>query len=80
MTRLRRDSRLKKIFLKFKPVLKQGAVNYYNEVLANQIYSISIILFIKVLIIILLIEFMVNIVILVYSDKLLKIFTNKYIR
>jgi hypothetical protein len=64
-----------------KPILEPVSVNYSNEILANQIYGISIILFIlSVLILILLIAFMINILILVYSDKLLNLFNNKYIR
>ena len=48
--------------------------------MANQIYGISIILFIlSILILILLLAFMVNILIFVYSDKLMKLFTKKYI-
>lgn len=64
-----------------KSILEPVTVNYSNEVLANQIYGISIILFIlSVLILILLIAFMINILILVYSDKLMNLFNNKYIR
>jgi uncharacterized membrane protein len=64
-----------------KPILEPVSVNYSNEILANQIYGISIILFIlSVLILILLIAFMINILILVYSDKLINLFKNKYIR
>lgn len=49
--------------------------------MSNQIYGISIMLFIlSVLIIILLLAFMINIIILVYSDKIFNLFTNKYIR
>jgi hypothetical protein len=49
--------------------------------LADQIYGLSIILFVlSVLIIGLLIAFMINVIILVYSDKLKEYFTNKYIR
>ena len=50
-------------------------MNYY------QIYGISILLFdLSLLIIVLLISFMINIFILVYSDKLINLYTNKYIR
>lgn len=64
-----------------KPVLSPVQVDYSNVLLADQIYGISIILFIlSVLIIFLLIAFMFNILIIVYSDKLMNLFTNKYIR
>lgn len=64
-----------------KPILEPVSVDYSNEVLASQIYGLSIILFVlSVLIIILLIAFFINVLILIYSDKLLKLFTNKYIR
>ena len=64
-----------------KPILEPISVDYSNELLANQIYVISIILFIlSIMIIILLTAFIVNIIILVYSDKLMNFFTNKYIR
>jgi hypothetical protein len=56
-------------------------VDYSNEILANQIYVISILLFIlSILILILLTAFMFNIIIIVYSDKLMNLFTNKYIK
>jgi len=64
----------------FKPILEPVSVEYTNELLANQIYSISILLFImSIMIIILLLAFIINITILVYSDKLMSLFTNKYI-
>lgn len=64
-----------------KPVLAPVSVDYSNQVLANQIYGVSILLFIlSILIIILLIAFIFNIIILVYSDKIMSLFTNKYIR
>jgi hypothetical protein len=64
-----------------KPILEPVQVDYSNVLLAEQIYGISILLFIlSVLIIGLLLAFMFNVIILVYSDKLLNLFTNKYIR
>lgn len=64
-----------------KPILEPVSVDYSNEVLATQIYGISILLFmLSVLIMILLLGFLLNIIILVYSDKLMSLFTNKYIR
>jgi uncharacterized membrane protein len=63
-----------------KPILEPVSVNYSPEILANQIYGISILLFImSILIMILLLAFIINITILVYSDKLMSLFTNKYI-
>lgn len=63
------------------PVLQPVSVSYSNELVAKQIYVISIALFIlSVLIIILLIAFMLNITIFIFSDKLMNYFTNKYIR
>ena len=56
-------------------------VDYSNTLLANQIYNVSIILFIlSVLIIVLLLALLINILILVYSDKLMNYFTNLYIK
>lgn len=63
------------------PVLEPVTVDYSQSMLAEQIYVISILLFIlSVLIIFLLLAFMFNIIILTYSDKLMSLFTNKYIR
>lgn len=63
-----------------KPILEPVTVEYSNELLANQIYGISILLFImSVLMMILLLAFIINVTILVYSDKLITLFTNKYI-
>jgi hypothetical protein len=63
-----------------KPILEPVSVEYSNELLAKQIYGISILLFImSIVIIILLLAFIINITILVYSDKLMSLFTNKYI-
>lgn len=64
-----------------KPFLEPVQVSYSNEVLANQIYGISIMLFIlSVLIIVLLIFFIINIIIFIYSDRVMNYFSNKYIR
>jgi len=64
-----------------RPVLSPVQVNYSNVLLAEQIYGISILLFIlSVLISFLLLAFMLNILIIIYSEKLLNFFTNKYIR
>lgn len=64
-----------------KPILEPVHVDYSNALLAEQIYGISILLFIlSIFLIGLLLAFMFNVIILVYSDKLLNLFTNKYIR
>lgn len=58
-----------------KPILQPITVDYSNEILSKQIYGISIMLFIlSVLIIVLLTAFMINILIIVYSDKLMNFF------
>jgi hypothetical protein len=64
-----------------RPFLEPVQVNYSNELLANQIYGISILLFVLALIIIMLIIFLLfNIIIFTYSDKLINYFKNKYIK
>jgi hypothetical protein len=63
------------------PFLKPVNVSYSNELLATQLYGISIILFILcILIIILLIAFMVNLLVYINSDKIINYFNNKYIK
>lgn len=65
----------------FKPFLQPVKVDYSNELLANQIHDISILLFIlSIFIIILIIAFMFNILVYLYSDKISNYFTNKYIK
>lgn len=72
---------LEKIIEILKPILEPVSVEYSNELLSKQIYGIGILLFIlSLLIIILILAFMINIVIFVFSDKLMNLFTNKYIR
>lgn len=64
-----------------KPVLEPVQVSYSNEVLANQIQFISIVLFIlAIFVIILIIALLLNIFVLLYSDKIINYFKNKYIR
>lgn len=63
------------------PILTPVKVGYSNELLADQLNYISIILFLmSIFIIVLLLAFMFNILIFIYSDKISKIFTNKYIK
>ena len=55
-----------------KPILEPVKVNYSNELLATQLYGISILLFIlSILIIIMLIVFMVNLSIYINSDRII---------
>jgi len=63
-----------------RPILEPVKVSYSNELLANQLNDISIILFImSIFIIILLIVFMFNILIYINSDKISNYFSNKLI-
>uniref|UniRef100_UPI0030E06FD3 hypothetical protein n=1 Tax=Daedaleopsis nitida TaxID=1140402 RepID=UPI0030E06FD3 len=68
------------IFYRLKFILEPVQVNYSNEILANQIYDISILLFILSLIIFgLLVVLLLNIILYINMDRIIKIFTNKYI-
>jgi hypothetical protein len=63
------------------PILSPVKVNYSNELLANQLNDISLLLFIlSIFIIVLFIAFMFNIIFFIYSDKISNFFTNKYIK
>ena len=64
-----------------RPLLSPVKVDYSNEILADQLNFISIILFImSIFIIVLLVAFMFNIIVFVYSDKISNYFQNKYIK
>lgn len=64
-----------------RPILEPVITNYSNEVLANQIYDLSILLFlISILISILILGLLINILVLINSNRILNLFTNKYIR
>lgn len=64
-----------------RPVLEPVIVDYSNAILAQQINVIGIILFVlSILITILICSLLFNIILLVYSDKFMNLFTNKYIR
>lgn len=64
-----------------RPILEPVTTNYSNEVLANQIYDLSILLFIlSILISILILGLLINILVLINSNRILNLFTNKYIR
>lgn len=72
---------LNDIFNQLKFILEPVAVNYSNEVLANQIYDLSIVLFILSLIIVILIFFLLlNIILYINMDRIIKIFNNKFIK
>lgn len=61
-------------------ILKPVQVDYSNEVLANQVYDISILLFIlSLLIMVLFISFMFNVILVINSDRIINYFKNKYI-
>lgn len=65
----------------FKPILQPVKVAYSNELLADQIYGISIALFfLSIIIIVLFIIFCVHAIVLIYREKILNYFTNKYIK
>lgn len=69
------------ILVYLKPILEPVQVNYSNEQLAEQINGIAILLFLLSLIVIFLfIVFTMNAIILVYRDKIVNYFTNKYVR
>jgi hypothetical protein len=64
-----------------RPILEPVKVSYSNELLANQLYNISIMLFILIILIIfMLIGFIVNFLIYINSDRVINYFTNKYIK
>nr|YP_009653027.1 hypothetical protein [Laccaria bicolor]QCG70085.1 hypothetical protein [Laccaria bicolor] len=69
------------LMLYIRPILEPVQVNSSNELLANQIYGISILLFVlSILIIALLIFLLINIIVFTYSEKLINYFSNKYIK
>jgi len=64
-----------------KPILEPVQVSYSNELLANQINDVSIILFLMMLIIMLMFTvLLLNILVFIYSDKIKNYFSNKYIK
>ena len=69
------------IINQLKSILEPVTVPYSNELLANQINDIAIILFILTILIIgLIIVFIINTIVFVFSDKISNFFTNKYIK
>jgi hypothetical protein len=69
------------IFDRLKFILEPVQVNYSNEILSNQIHDISILLFIFSLIIFgLIVVLLLNIVLYINMDSIIKFFNNKFIR
>lgn len=68
------------IFIRLKSILEPVQANYSNEILSNQIYDLSIILFIFSLIIFgLIVVLLLNIILYINMDRIIKFFKNKYI-
>lgn len=71
---------IKEVFDKLKFILEPVQVNYSNELLSNQIYDISIILFVlSILIFGLIVVLLFNILLYINMDRFIKIFKNKFI-
>ena len=74
------DNLLYTVIGSLKYILEPVSVDYSNELLAEQIYGISIVLFVMIVcVLILFMSFVFNVLILIFSDNLKKYFTNKYI-
>jgi len=72
---------IKYIMETIRPILEPVTSNYSNEVLANQIYDLSILLFIlSILISILILGLLINILVVINSNRILNLFSNKYIK
>lgn len=68
-------------FDKFKYILEPVQVDYSNSILANQIYDLSILLFILSILIIGLITVLIsNLIIYINMDRIRNFFNNKFIR
>lgn len=69
------------VFDKIKFILEPVQVNYSNEVLANQIYDLSILLFVLSLIIVgLIIVLLLNIILYINMDRIINFFNNKFVK
>lgn len=69
------------VFDKLKFILEPMQVNYSNDILANQIYDLSILLFIlSILITGLIAVLLFNMIVYINMDRIIKYFNNKYIR
>lgn len=74
------DKFLDNLIIPLKNILEPVYVSYPNELLADQIQGISIVLFIMCLsVLMLFVILMFNILILIFADKIQNYFTNKYI-
>lgn len=74
------NNNIEQLFLFLKGVLEPANVNYSNELLAEQIQGISIVLFIMCLSVLFLFFILIlNVLMLMYADKFQNYFTNKYI-
>lgn len=72
---------IEQLFLFFKEVLEPANVSYSNELLADQIQGISIVLFIMCLSVLFLFFILLsNVLMLMFADKIQNYFTNKYIK
>ena len=71
---------LNNIFDRLKFLLEPVQVNYSNELLSNQIYDLSIVLFILSLIIFgLIVALLLNLILYINMDRIIKYFNNKFI-
>ena len=69
------------VFDKIKFILEPVQVNYSNEVLANQIYDLSILLFVLSLLIVgLIIVLLLNIILYINMDRIINFFNNKFVK
>ena len=74
------QSLLNGIFDRLKFIIEPIQVNYSNEILSNQIYDISVILFIFSLLIFgLILVLLLNIILYINMDRIIKFFNNKFI-
>lgn len=75
------NSIVKNIMDYIKDIFEPVQVNYSNEILSNQIHDISILLFIlTIFIFVLFLSLLFNLIIFLFSDRLINYFTNKYIK
>lgn len=68
------------MIIPLKAILEPVTVSYSNEILADQILVISIVLFIMcICILVLFVSLIFNVLILIYADRIQNYFTNVYI-
>lgn len=74
------DELFGKMIIPLKAILEPVTVSYSNEILADQILVISIVLFIMcICILVLFVSLIFNVLILIYADRIQNYFTNVYI-